>query len=59
MFGVADELIRWRHLRYEALHWLVSVFGEFGIEPTNLIPNRVTRDPSATLRPVCNARPGV
>ena len=24
-----------------------------------LIPNRVTRDPSATLRPVCNARPGV
>jgi cell filamentation protein len=25
----------------------------------DLIPNRVTRDPSATLRPVCNARPGV
>jgi hypothetical protein len=24
-----------------------------------LIPNRVTRDPSATFRPVCNARPGV
>jgi hypothetical protein len=24
-----------------------------------VLPNRVTRDPSATLRPVCNARPGV
>ena len=24
-----------------------------------VIPNRVTRDPSATLRPVCNARPDV
>jgi 4,5-dihydroxyphthalate decarboxylase len=38
---------------------LVSVDELFAPSTMQLIPNRVTRDPFATLRPDCNARPAV